>query len=124
MGFDVDPPLSIPASGDLSASQYCGVTLNASGQLVLPAAGAPIIGILYTKPAAAGRAGEVYPPGTGIRKGKIGAGGVTAGDDLKVDASGQFVTGASTNLVVGKAVATAAASTVGTVLLLGAWIKP
>lgn len=124
MGFDVQIPISLPANADLSASQYCGVTINASGNLVLPGAGAPIVGILYTKPTALGRAGEVMPPGSGVLKGKVATGGCTAGDDLKVDATGAFLTAVSTNLAVGKALATGAAGDIIPVLLLGAWIKP
>ncbi len=54
------------ASADLSAHQYKAVKINSSGQLELAGAGEAAIGILYTKPSAAGQAasvavsGEVY----------------------------------------------------------------
>lgn len=105
-------PLSIPASGDLSASQYCAVTTDVNGNLALPAAGANIIGILYTKPAALGRAGAVMPKGSGRVKGKAGAAITLAAgvSPLKIDASGRFITGiVGTDVIVGYALTAAGA---------------
>jgi hypothetical protein len=56
---DINAPFSLEASTDLSASQYCGVTIDANGQLALPTAGSKIVGVLQTKPAAQGRAGTL-----------------------------------------------------------------
>lgn len=109
-------PLSIEASADLSASQWCGVTLDANGRLALPGAGAGIIGILTTKPAALGRAGTVRR-GPGKQKAKYG-GAVTAGDYLKVTAAGKFITAATGNQVVAKALTGGADGDIGQVLLM------
>lgn len=122
MGTDTNNPFSLPASGDLSASQFCAVKIDSNGRLALPSAGGAIAGILYTKPAAIDRAGEVYGPGSGIRKAKLG-GTVTAGDPLKVDTSGRFLTASASDILAGAAVAVAVISGVindiGEVLLFG-----
>lgn len=58
------PDLSFAASGDLSASQFCAVHLDANSQLVLSDSEADAaFGILQDKPAAAGRAGRVRTAG-------------------------------------------------------------
>jgi len=99
-------PITLPATADLSASLFCGVTINTSGQLVLPAAGAPIIGVLY----AAGIGGlfqcEVMTIGWGKIKVKYG-GTVTALDPLKVASTGKFVTASASDVAAGFQVAVA-----------------
>jgi hypothetical protein len=106
MSNDIQNPFSLEAGSDLSASQYCGVKVNASGQLALPSAGDQIIGVLYTAPAAAGRAATVRGSGTGIVKVKLG-GTVTAGDVLKVSAAGKFLTASAGDVAAGAGVAVA-----------------
>lgn len=122
MGNDVNNPFSIPASADLSASQYCGVKIDSSGNLALPSAGGAIVGVLYTKPNALGRAGTVYGVGTGIRKLKYG-GTITAGDVLKVGSDGKFSTASGPDIAAGAGVAVATVSgssgDVGAGLLFG-----
>jgi len=71
MAFDCSNPFSLPAGVDLSSSQYCAVTTDSSGNLALPSAGGMALGILYTAPIIT-KAGEVYGPGSGIRKAKYG----------------------------------------------------
>lgn len=105
MAFDNKNPFSIPAGVDLSASQYCAVTIDSGGNLALPAAGAQAIGILYTAPILA-KAGEVYGPGSGIRKAKYG-GTVTLPATLKLDSSGRFVAASAGDIAAGSAVAVA-----------------
>jgi hypothetical protein len=123
--FDMDNPLSIEAGVDLSGSGYCAVTLDttaALGKLALPAAGAPILGILYNKPAL-GRMGKVFSFGSGARKARYG-GNVTTKDLLKVDSSGRFLTASAQDVLDGKAVAIAHKSGVldgiGLVTMIGA----
>lgn len=122
MGYDCENPYSLQASTDLSASQYCGVTIDANGQLALPAAGGSIAGILYTAPNLQGRPGEVWGPGEGFRKAKYG-GTVTNGDKVKVDALGRFVTASASDIAAGAAIGIAVESgtigEIGTVLLIG-----
>lgn len=123
MGFDSNNPFSLPASADLSASQYCGVQIDSNGNLALPSAGGPIIGVLYTKPNLLGRAGEVYGPGSGIRKVKYGSTVTLAAPALKVNASGQFVAASAADIAAGACVAIAvqAGSTgdVGSAIIFG-----
>lgn len=105
MAFDTRNPFSLPAGADLSSSQYCAITINSSGQAVIPSAGAQAVGILYTAPTL-GKAGEVHGPGSGIRQARYG-GSVTAGNTLKVDASGRFVAASAGDIAAGSAVAVA-----------------
>lgn len=107
MATEQDNPLSYPADVDLSASQFCGVAMNSDGELVLPSAGGAILGILYTKPAAAGRAGTVWGPGSGQKRCKLG-GTVVPGDRLKVDSSGRFLLASAGDILAGAAVAVCA----------------
>ena len=51
--------IGAPASADLSASQFCFMTVNASGQLALPSAGGDADGILQDKPNGVGVEGEL-----------------------------------------------------------------
>jgi hypothetical protein len=122
MGNDCLNPMSFEASADLSASQWCAVKLDSNGQLALPSAGGAAIGILYTAPAAAGRAGTVWGPGSGRLRAKYG-GAVTMGDMLKLDASGRFVLASGPDVAAGAAVAVACESgilaTIGSVVFFG-----
>jgi hypothetical protein len=106
MAFDNMNPFSLPASGDLSGSQYCAVTIDSNGRLALPSAGGQVIGILYTAPSAIDKAGEVWGAGSGIRKARYG-GTVTAGQALKVDTSGRFITALAADVALGSAMAVA-----------------
>jgi hypothetical protein len=101
--------IGLPASADLSASQFCFVAVNANGQLALPSAGGDAEGILQDKPNAAGQAAEVGI--LGISKLVVGAGGVTAGDLLATDVNGKAVTAATGNKILGRALATGTAGT-------------
>ncbi len=105
MGYTIEGEHgSFEAGSDLSASQYCGVTVNASSQLVLPAAGGQIIGILTTKPAAAGRVGAVRLIGPVERC--IGGGAITAGTSVKMTAAGKILLAAATDKAIGIALET------------------
>ena len=102
--------IGLLASADLSASQFCFVVVNANGQLALPAAGGDAEGILQDKPNGAGVVGEVGI--LGVSKLVVGAAGVTGGDLLASDAAGKAVTAASTNKILGRALATGAAGVI------------
>jgi|SRR5688572_3620120 len=114
------PFLSYQANADLSASQYCLVTLNGSGKLVLPSAGAKfVLGSLYNKPAAANRAGEVKRDGSL----KVKAGGtVTAGGPLKVDAAGKVLDAAATDHAIAQACEAGVNGDIVEVVLTGGYI--
>ncbi len=99
--MSTSPFASAPADVDLSASQFCGVDLNATGELVLPSAGAAIVGILQNDPAVAGRAGTYQF--FGITKMKLG-GTVAIGDFVKVDTAGRAVTASGAEVAAGAAI--------------------
>lgn len=102
--------LSIPASGDLSASQFCFVQLSTSGQIQLPsAAGGDAIGVLQDKPNAAGIAGEVAMLNGSLKVKVISAGTITAGDKVQSDTAGKALTAASGDHVLGTALISAVA---------------
>ncbi|HZT29506.1 MAG TPA: capsid cement protein [Bryobacteraceae bacterium] len=102
--------IAAPASADLSASQFCFVVVNSSGQLALPSAGGEADGILQDKPNAQGVQAELAV--LGVSKVVVGTGGVTAGDLLATDANGKAVTAASGNKILGRALATGAAGVI------------
>lgn len=86
-----DIPYSLPAAADLSGSQYCGVIINTSGLIALPALGGRVDGILDNPDATSGAQARFWPVGTpGFLKGKAG-GNITAGALLSVTAAGKFV---------------------------------
>jgi hypothetical protein len=115
-------PITLPSASSLAASLYCGVALNTSGQVVLPSAGAPILGVLYT----AGTGGSfqcgIMTIGTGKTKGLYG-GTVTANDPLKVTSAGKFVTASGSDVAAGFQVAIAiksgALGDIGEIVLTG-----
>lgn len=84
-------PLSVPASADLSASQFRFVTVNSSGQLALPAAGADAIGVLQDKPDAAGRVGLVGLLNGSGRLKVVAAATLVPGNKVQSDATGAAI---------------------------------
>jgi len=97
--------VTIPASGDLSASQYCFVEVNSSGQVAVLGAGLSADGILQNDPNAAGRAAEVAIGG--IVRVKCG-GVVTRGGPVASDSAGKAVNAATGNIILGTALETGA----------------
>jgi hypothetical protein len=97
--------VTLPASGDLSASQYCFVEVNSSGQAAVLGAGLAADGILQNDPTAAGRAAEVAI--SGVVKVKCG-GVVTRGGPVASDAAGKAVNAATGNIILGTALETGA----------------
>jgi hypothetical protein len=102
--------IGVPASADLSASQFCFMTVNSSGQLALPAAGGDADGILQDKPNGVGVEGELAV--LGISKLVVGTAGVTCGDLLTTDANGKAVTATTGNKILGRALATGASGVI------------
>lgn len=105
---------TLEASADLSASQYCAVAVDANGRAVLATTALNIDGVLQDKPAALGEVGTIMQKG--ITKGKIGVGGVTAGDLVQVGAAGAFILRAA-GITVGRALESGAAGTFVPILL-------
>lgn len=105
--------VTLPANGDLSASQFKFVKLNSSGRLVACGAGEAAVGVLQDDPRAAGRAGAVAIGG--IVKAKA-EGNVAAGAAVASDADGGVVTAATGNIVLGIAVTGGASGEIISVL--------
>lgn len=97
---------SLTSGADLSARQFCAVTLG-SGGLTLPSAGGSVLGILQNVPAAA--TGSACHVAVGFVKG-IAAGSITKGDFLKVDTSGHWLTATAAEKAAGAAAGQALAS--------------
>lgn len=99
-------PINVPANADLSASQFCAVSINSSGNIALTAAAAAADGILQDKPAAAGRPGSVASCPGQICTAKLGTGGATKGDLLEVVGTGGGLTTQTSGKIVAKALQT------------------
>ena len=105
---------SMPANADLSASQYCMVSINSSGNIAVTGDGARADGVLYNKPAAAARSGEVAL--SGLVKMKFGA-SINPGSEFASDASGRAVAVATSDEPCGVVVSDGgAANAIGTVI--------
>lgn len=87
------------ALADLSGSYGCGVALDANGKMILPAAGAAMVGVLTDKPVAGQEAGYQF---LGIAEAKLG-GTVAVNDRVKLDALGRFVTASASDVAAGQA---------------------
>lgn len=99
--------ISMPASGDLSSSQYCFGVVDSSGQVAVAGDGAKANGVIYNDPAAAGR--EVALAISGRVKVRAGA-AITIGDDVGSDASGRAVPEVSGDYSLGTALESASAA--------------
>jgi len=108
MPYEIVKTKSLKATASLATSQFCFVTLDANGQIVLPSAGAYCEGVLQDKPGA-GDPGAVCYPGD-ITRVVVGTGGVTAGADVATDASGHAVAVTSGAYILGQALETQATS--------------
>ena len=81
---------TLPASADLSASQYCFVAQDTSGNVVIPSTAVDVLGVLCNKPTAAGQAAEI---GTfGIYKVRSGAAITNPGTRVMSDSTGRAIT--------------------------------
>lgn len=100
MSIEQRNPITLPAASNLTGSLFCGVAVNSSGQIVLPAANAPIVGVLYAIGTGGAFQCEVFTVGEGRVKMTYG-GSVTAGNPLKVNASGQFIVASGADVAAG-----------------------
>lgn len=124
MAFEANlRPVSIPASADLSASQYCFVTVDATGKVAVTGAGLSADGILQDKPAAADRPASVGSTPGQISKCRAGA-SFTAGDDLTTDSTGRGITATSGDVKGAKALEDASGADVVVAVLLKLEVEP
>jgi len=95
------------AGADLSSSQWTFVKMNTTDRTVVAAGnGEAAFGVLINDPES-GAAATVVTHGRVIVE--VGTGGLTAGDAVGIDANGEAVTAASTDIIVGQCVDGAAA---------------
>ena len=88
-------------------SQFTFVIMNTTDRTVVAAGnGAAADGVVINDPAS-GAAATVVTAGRVIVE--VGTGGLTAGDDVGVDANGEAVAAATSDIIVGKCVEGAAA---------------
>ena len=92
------------AAADLSGNQYYAASVGASG-VALAGANAQIDGVIQGQPGAGDPVKLVY---TGVTKAHAGA-AIAKGALVATDAAGKFVTAASTNNAVGRAIEAAGA---------------
>lgn len=105
--------ITVPASGDLSSSQYLFMTINSSGQAAATGDGAAADGVLQNDPAASGR--EAVIATAGRVKVKLG-GTVAAGDDVASDTNGKAVSAATGDVILGKCVEGGAVNNIGSII--------
>jgi|TARA_R110000824_G_scaffold384835_1_gene578958 hypothetical protein len=79
--------ITLPASTDLSASQYCFVSINTAGQVELSGDDGNPIGILQNTPSAQGQAASVLI--AGVSRIKSGVADFDAGYNAASGASGK-----------------------------------
>lgn len=111
--------ITLPASGDLSSSQYCFVALASDGEVeICDTSGEASLGVLTNKPSAAGYAALVQVSGVAIVK---FGGTVSPGGQVMTDTSGRAVAHSGANKVLGTYVGSAnvASGEWGSVLLQG-----
>lgn len=105
------------ANSDLSAKQFFAVQQTTTSRKVdLASAATAISGILQNTPLAGQPADIGF---IGVSKAQIGTAGVTAGDKLQVEASSGKLITLGGGVQVATAIETAAAGTIGTVMLSG-----
>jgi hypothetical protein len=97
------------AGADLSAKQWTFVIQNTTDRTVVNATdGQAADGVLINDPIS-GAAATVVTAGRVIIE--VGTGGLTAGDAVASDLNGEAITAATGDIIVGKALETAAAGT-------------
>lgn len=104
---------SFVAGEDLSAAQFTFVKMNTTDRTVVAAGdGEAADGILINDPESDNAATVVT---FGRERVLCGTGGLTAGDNVGVDANGAAVTAASSDIIVGKCVDGASATEYATI---------
>jgi hypothetical protein len=106
--------VSLEASADLSAKQFCFMSVNSSGQVAATGAGAIAQGVLQNDPAAAGRSASVAIAG----KVKVLCGAaVTRGGPVASTSTGTATNATTGNIILGTALETGASGRIIEILL-------
>ncbi|KPK37655.1 MAG: hypothetical protein AMJ69_10785 [Gammaproteobacteria bacterium SG8_47] len=98
--------VTLEAGANYATKQFFFVSMSSDGQIDPTGDGAAAIGVLLNDPAAQGRAAEVCIGG--LTRVECGTAGVTAGDDIASDASGNAVPAATGDVILGTALETGA----------------
>lgn len=100
--------VTIPASADLSASQYCFVTIDSAGEAALPVSSTvPPFGVLQNKPTVQGQAASVMI--NGLSKVVAAGSTVSVGDLISASSLGRAI--AASGFVAGRVVSGSSGST-------------
>lgn len=113
--------ISVPASADLSASQFRFLQVNSSGQAALAGATGIAVGVLQNKPPAAGRPATMGY--TGVSK-VIAGGTVAAGARVTSDANSAAITATTGDSVAGLALTGGVSGDLISVLIGAAGVCP
>lgn len=113
MAYEILKTKSIKATASFASKQYTFVTLDGSGQLATPSAGANAIGVIQDKPAA-GDPGAVCYPGDVTKV--MAAGTISAGGDVSTDGNGKAVASTSGAYVLGMALSAGASGSLMDIL--------
>ncbi len=109
--------ITLLAAADLSAKQYCFVTIDSNGRAAVSTRGQLAAGVLQTKPNAIDRPGTVRCISGSTTKVKLG-GSVTPGQAIVADANGAAVNASSAdNNFMGIALETGASGDIIQMLL-------
>jgi len=104
---------SMVAGADLSSAQFTFVKQNTTDREVVAAGnGDAAFGVLINDPES-GEAATVVTHGRVLIE--VGTGGITANDDIGVDANGKAVTAATNDIIVGKCITAAGSGERGTI---------
>lgn len=99
--------VTMVAGADLSAKQFTFVKMNTTDRTVVSAGdGEAAMGVLVNDPISGGAATVAVRGRVMV---EVGTGGLTAGDNVGIDANGEAVTAAPTDIKVGQCVTGAAA---------------
>lgn len=94
---------TLPASADLSASQYTFVTVDTAGEITLPATtGEAVLGVLQNKPTVQGQAASIMV--NGISKITAPASTLAQGDLVEASTDGEAIPLAAGGNAVGRIV--------------------
>ena len=99
---------SFPAAADHTANQFKFMVVDSAGRIGLAGAGVAVDGVLQDKPNAVDRHGSLMIDG--ISKVFAGAVAIARGANVSSDATGRAITSATTDYIVGRALAASAAA--------------
>ncbi|MEG2621928.1 MAG: DUF2190 family protein [Clostridia bacterium] len=107
----------------ISSPAMLGFAANANGKLVIPTAGAPVLGFALPSEDAVEANGQITLQVKDIGYAIAGA-VIKLGDELMIDATGKVIPATATKAIVGVAYAAAAANGVVSIMITRGGYKP